>query len=344
MKPWIRVRYYCTNVAGGCALARADRAFPAADHARLNGVCPTAEGGCGAALKPGAPLDLRPRWAALGAGGLLLAAALSWGLHAMLFAPPLTHVDFAMRASESADDAGSIGIEVVRSANLDQGVQVDYAAVDGSARAGEDYAAAPGQLRFAPGQRSKTLVVALLPDASFRKTRRSFSLVLVNVRGAPRHLVTIAPRAVARSDAMVAERSVLAASVVAKDIADAAVQKRELGQLLAAGGASAGEMDEYRRALGAVDGNLARARASYLHLLRELRTQQPSMVLGAMDRVAGDLQRRTFGQQAQAVRVMKRQFTELLNDATPDMDRWVDELSRIVPRDSGAVRQAAATT
>lgn len=344
MKSWTRVRYYCTDVAGGCPLAKADRPFSAAEYARCKGMCPGTDAHpCQTALKAGAPIDLRPRWAALGVIGLLLAAVLSWGVHALWFPPPLTHVDFAMRASESADDAGSVGIEVVRSAHLEQSVRVRYAASDGSAKAAEDYVLAPGQLIFAPGERSKTVTVALLPDASFLKPRRTFSVVLLNVLGEPRHLVTIGPRPVARSDAIVAERSVMAASVVAKDVADLAVRQRVLGQLLAAARSREGEFVEYRRALGAVDENLVRARESYLQLLRELRSQQPATVLAAMDRVANDLQHRTFVQQAQAVRVMKRHFTELLGDARPDMDRWVEELSRIVPPGRGGARQGNAS-
>ncbi len=345
MKPWLRVRYYCTNVAGGCVLAKADRPFSAAEHVIHGGACPgTDRHPCGAALKAGAPLDLRLRWAALSSAGVLLVALVAWGLHALLFPAPLAHVGFTAPQSTTSDDAGNLDIEVVRSADLERTVQLRYAVVDGSARKGEDYTIEPGQLTFAPGERRKTLAVALVPDPSFMKPRRTFSIVLLNVVGTPRHVVTIGPRPVARSDALVAERSVLAASVVAKDIADLAVRQRILGQLLGGSRGSETEFAAYRRTLGVVDGNLVRARESYLQLLRELRSQQPSTVLAAMDRVATDLQRKTFAQQAQAVRVMRRQFTELLGDAKPDMDRWVDELSRIVPHERDTVRQVDTST
>lgn len=343
MKPWIRVPYYCTNVAGGCGLAKADQPFSNDDYRRYHGRC-AGEHGCGAELKPGAAVDLRPRWASWGIAGLLLAGLLAWVLRAALFPPPLQHVDFAVRESESSDDAGLVRIEVVRSADLAQGARIDYAAIDGSAKAGQDYTAERGRLLFAPGEGRKLLTVTLLPDTSFQKHRRSFSLVLLNVLGEPSHLVTIGPRAVARSDAMTAERSVRAASLVAKDLADAAVRQRILGQLLAAARGREGEFAEYRRALVAVDGNLIRARESYLQLLRELQSQQPSTVLSAMDSVAGDLERKTFVQQAQAVIVMKRQFTELLRHASPDMDRWVKELSAIVPQAGDGARRGGAST
>lgn len=345
MKPWLRARYYCTNVANGCAAAKTDRPFSAEEHAHCHGLCPGAdERPCGALLKAGAPLDLRPRWTALAVSALFLCMTVFWSLRAALFPPPLAHIDFVARQSESTDDAGVLGVEIVRTAALDKEVLIRYAVIDGSAKAGADFTIAPGQLRFAPGQRSKTLTIVLVPDASFVKPRRAFTVVLSNVLGEPRHVVTIGQRSVARSDALAAERSVLAASVIAKDIADLAVRQRVLGRLLTNSRDRNAEFVEYRRSLAAIDGNLVRARESYLQLLRELRSQQPATVLAAMDRVASELQGKSFDQQAQAVRVMKRQFTELLGSARPDTDRWVEELSRIVPLETETKPQEQTAT
>ena len=62
-------------------------------------------------------------------------------------------------------------------------VTVDYATRDVSARAGEDYAAASGTLTFAPGERQKTVSVAVLDDAH-DEGEELFKLALSNATGA----------------------------------------------------------------------------------------------------------------------------------------------------------------
>ena len=88
---------------------------------------------------------------------------------------PLSH-------SLSATVAGPVGIAVA-DARVEEGdgvalafavtlsraasaaLTVDYATADGSAHAGDDYTAASGTLRFAAGERSKTIEVGVLDDA-----------------------------------------------------------------------------------------------------------------------------------------------------------------------------------
>ena len=62
-------------------------------------------------------------------------------------------------------------------------VSVDYATADGTARAGEDYTATSGTLRFAPGETEKTVSVAILDDAHDEGKER-FTLLLSNPSGA----------------------------------------------------------------------------------------------------------------------------------------------------------------
>ena len=61
--------------------------------------------------------------------------------------------------------------------------KVDWATADGTARAGDDYAAAAGTLKFAPGERSKTVAVTLLDD-SVDDAGETFRLLLSNASGA----------------------------------------------------------------------------------------------------------------------------------------------------------------
>jgi len=56
-------------------------------------------------------------------------------------------------------------------------VTVDYATQDGSATAGEDYAAALGTLTFAPGETSKTVTVTILGDTTV-EADETFTLAL----------------------------------------------------------------------------------------------------------------------------------------------------------------------
>ena len=62
-------------------------------------------------------------------------------------------------------------------------VTVDYATSDGTAREGEDYSRAAGTLTFAPGERKKTVPVAVLDDAR-DEGEESFSLTLSRASGA----------------------------------------------------------------------------------------------------------------------------------------------------------------
>ena len=62
-------------------------------------------------------------------------------------------------------------------------VTVDWTTADGTARAGDDYAAAEGTLTFAPGERSKTVAVTVFDD-SVDDGGETFGLLLSNPSGA----------------------------------------------------------------------------------------------------------------------------------------------------------------
>lgn len=246
MKPWIRPRYYCTNISGRCHHAMADTPFSTDDFTRNAGLCQGHDGQtCGQPLKPGDPLDLRPRWIVMGMSCVLIAGAAGFGLSTMVLPPLIKHVNSA--AAEN------------------------------------------------------------------------------------------------KANRLVAEQSVRTASVMAKEIADSVVRQRVLDQLLAASRDKPGEFDQYRQSLAIVNGNLSRARESYMQMLRDLQALQPGIVLSAMDHVSQDLASKGFAQQGQTVSIMKRQFTELLNHRNADMDRWATELSQVVPRVNSGTRRPPST-
>ena len=83
-------------------------------------------------------------------------------------------------AEEHVDDAIGFTVTLDRAASAT--VSVDYATADGSAQAGVDYMAASGTLTFAPGERSKTVQVAILDDAH-DEGEEAFTLALSNASG-----------------------------------------------------------------------------------------------------------------------------------------------------------------
>ena len=85
------------------------------------------------------------------------------------------------RAEEAAGAAVAFAVTLSRAAS--EPVTVEYATRDGSAQAGEDYAAAGGTLTFAAGETSKTVEVAVLDDAH-DEGEETFVLVLSNASGA----------------------------------------------------------------------------------------------------------------------------------------------------------------
>ena len=83
-------------------------------------------------------------------------------------------------AEENVDDTIDFTVTFDRAASTP--VSVDYATADGSAQAGADYMAESGTLTFAPGERSKTVQVAMLDD-THDEGEETFTLALSNASG-----------------------------------------------------------------------------------------------------------------------------------------------------------------
>ena len=84
---------------------------------------------------------------------------------------------------EPTDTVGTATFKVSLSQAAATAVTVDYATVDGSATAGNDYTATHGTLTFAPGVTSQQVNVTVLPDPALTSTE-SFGLKLSNASGA----------------------------------------------------------------------------------------------------------------------------------------------------------------
>src|SRR6185295_313311 len=78
-----------------------------------------------------------------------------------------------------AENGGSATVPVTLSAPSGLEVRVDYATVDGTAKAGSDYTAASATLVFPAGTTSQTVPVAVLNDA-LDENDETFSVALTN--------------------------------------------------------------------------------------------------------------------------------------------------------------------
>jgi hypothetical protein len=327
MSLWRVKRYYCANVQGACPYACADTPFTEAEFKRFEGQCRGhRQDGCGSALVLGDPKDLRARWVAALAVAAIVALGMAWAARTFIFPPPLEHIAFATPETTTDDQAALITLQVIRSGDIERRVQVDIASEDGTAKAGEDYGAIRGRLTFEPGQSATTIQLPVMPDHTFAKAARYFSLTLLNVAGEPRHVVRIAPRPVAPGEELLAEQSVLAASRIAADIATFMVKRRVLMDLMVGRASFRDEVAEYKQQLLGVQDNLSRAREGYAEIMRGLQTHQPALIIRTIDRVRDDLVKKQFGQQARALAHVKGKFTELADKHDMDMDRWFTEL------------------
>ena len=99
-----------------------------------------------------------------GAGLLDIAAAYDWLLTNSGSGQP-GQLQFSMSEYTVNEYDGSVWVTVTRTDGDAGEVTVDYAAADGTAAAGADYAAASGTLHFMDGETSRTFPITILDDA-----------------------------------------------------------------------------------------------------------------------------------------------------------------------------------
>ena len=96
-----------------------------------------------------------------------------------------TWISCSRRSVWVSESEGAVSVNVVfrRGTNApDLTVSVDYATLDGTAHAGEDYVAASGTLHFAAGETNKQIAIEILDDA-LAEGEEQFRLVLGNPTG-----------------------------------------------------------------------------------------------------------------------------------------------------------------
>jgi hypothetical protein len=84
---------------------------------------------------------------------------------------------------ETAEGDGKVTVTVERAGDLAGAFSVDYATVDGTARAITDYAATSGTLHFAPFETTKTFDVSIIDDAYAFEPNDVFFVQLSNPTG-----------------------------------------------------------------------------------------------------------------------------------------------------------------
>ncbi len=81
-----------------------------------------------------------------------------------------------------SEGGGSVILTVVREGGSDGTVSIDYATLDGTAIAGQDYTASSGTLTFADGVTSQSIVIPIAEDGSI-ESNESFNVTIDNLVG-----------------------------------------------------------------------------------------------------------------------------------------------------------------
>lgn len=116
-----------------------------------------------------------------GAGLLDVVGAYNW-LLANAGSPQPGALQFSAANYSTDEDVGDIMITVSRSGGTAGDVTVDYNTSDGSATAGDDYAATAGTLTFLDGETSQTFAVGIVDDADDENDEQ-LNLALSNATG-----------------------------------------------------------------------------------------------------------------------------------------------------------------
>ena len=117
------------------------------------------------------------------AGNTLYFDAYTAGTGTELWALPLTAPRLSVRDARADESSQAVRFTVMLDGTPQQTVSVDYTTSNGTASAGQDYAAKSGTLTFAAGETTKTIDVPVLGDAS-TENNETFALTFANANGA----------------------------------------------------------------------------------------------------------------------------------------------------------------
>ncbi len=89
------------------------------------------------------------------------------------------NVEFSVGSIRVIEDVGLVTVTVLRQGGSSGNLTIDYATVDGTARAGQDYTAASGTLTFSGGETSKSFQIPITDDA-VTEPDETFTVTLSN--------------------------------------------------------------------------------------------------------------------------------------------------------------------
>lgn len=326
-------RFYCTNVAK-CSYAANDHVYSHATFEAGGGRCLGMNNdGCGLPLAEGDSYDPRPVRAIWGTVLLLVCAISGVLVKSAVFPDPIKGITFVSQESSVQNNSAStlVHVRVKRTDPTNTPVSIKYKTESITAVAGQDFEASDGAVTIGPNNQEGEIALLIHSDPTNMKPDRSFTVVLTNVEGLPHHYITIAER---KADPVEKDRVsavVRSASRYAKDIADEVVRRRVFNDLLSANRDDPLAFSIIQTKLQNTQDNLVRSRELYVEALRSLQSSPPRLVVDVMETVSQDQEKAGYNQQAQATSLMKAQFQELLKDDRPYLDKWSEELSKVVP-------------
>jgi hypothetical protein len=166
------IRY---GVTGGTAT-------PGVDFVLTNGVLEFAAGAANLTI----PLTIIDDALVEGPETILLGltnSATGWSAHRQLtILDDDTGIELESATYTVSEDAGQVVLGVRRRDDSPDPATVEFTTVDGTAKAGEDYATSAGTLTFAPGETRKQIVVPIIDDG-IREIAETFVVKLTNAAG-----------------------------------------------------------------------------------------------------------------------------------------------------------------
>lgn len=326
-------RFYCTNVAN-CSYAAHDHVYSHVTFKSGKGLCIGLNSdGCGQQLTEGAPYDPRPVRAVWATVLLFVCAIAGAIIKSAVFPDPINGIAFVSQESSVQNNSASrlVHVRVKRTGPTDKPISIKYKTESITAVAVQDFEASEGTVTIDSNKQEAEITLVVHSDPTNLKPDRSFAVVLTNVEGLPHHYITIAER---KADPVEEDRVravVRSTSRLAKDIADEVVRRRVFNDLLSANRDDPLAFSIVQAKLQNTQDNLIRSRELYVESLRSLQSYPPRLVVDVMETVSNDQEKAGYNQQAQATMVMKAQFQELLKDNRPYLDRWSEELSKVIP-------------
>lgn len=321
-------RYYCTNTQH-CELAYNDHVYSRNDF-ESSEQCQ-----CQQPLTEGDAIDRRKTAAATLAAMLLLLTTTTLWLHRQLNPAPLQQIAFVDTNTTIKEDQASVAIPVIRTSGTDTTTTVRYQIINGSAKAGEDFNAADGELFFGVGQSSKKILIPVIADSNYQEKNESFSIRLSNVLGTPTHTVIITDTPL---DSDMVEKSTLlvrALSRRAMDIAEAMVKIETITRYLESSTGNSIKYDMFTKRLNDQSYNLRQASEDYIQKIKAVSGLEKAIVLQTMDRWLNQLSNKDLPQQQKATQIMREQYLDYLDSKTATaitLMEWQQQLSLAIPR------------